>query len=104
MYVYATRVGRDQVYGVQGRYFIPMAPLLFMLLYNRYLNPALNVLFSIRRKEYNKAKAKAKPAIYKEIIEKEQLFDKSSYLFITAFCIFTLLYSIYIMLIRYYNI
>ncbi|MDP1620940.1 MAG: DUF2142 domain-containing protein [Bacteroidales bacterium] len=104
MYIYATRPGRDRVFGVQGRYFIPMAPLFFMLFYNKYLNPALNVLFSLRRKEYKAAKVKVKPAIYEEILEKEQLFNKYLYLLITGFCVFTLLYSIYITLIRYYNI
>jgi uncharacterized membrane protein len=104
MYVYATRPGRDRVFGVQGRYFIPMAPLLFMLFYNWYFNPMLNLLFSVRRKEYNKAKPKAKPVILKEILDREQLFDKSLYLFLTFFCVFTLLFSIYITLIRYYNI
>jgi uncharacterized membrane protein len=104
MFLYATRPGRDQVFGVQGRYFIPMAPLLFMLFYNRYFSGKLNLLFSMRRKEYNNAKAKGKPAIYNEIMDTEQLFDKSLYLFLTCFCVFTLLYSIYITLIRYYNI
>ena len=104
MYIYATKPGRDRVFGVQGRYFIPMAPLFFMLFYNKYLNPLLNLLFSMRRSEYNKAKVKLKPAIYQEIQEKEQLFDKTLYIFLIGFCVFTLLYSIYIMLIRYYNI
>ncbi|MFZ4522229.1 MAG: DUF2142 domain-containing protein [Bacteroidales bacterium] len=104
MYIYATRPGRDRVFGVQGRYFIPMAPLFFMLLYNKYLNPVLNLLFSMRRGEYNKAKVKAKPVIYQEILQKEQLFDKALYLFLICFSTFTLLYSIYITLIRYYNI
>jgi|GEM_PF-686908 len=104
MYLYATKPGRDRVFGVQGRYFIPMAPLFFMLFYNRYINPFLNLLFSIRRSDYNKAKPKAKPAIYQEIQDKEQLFNKSLYLFMICFCVFTLFYSIYITLIRYYNI
>ncbi len=104
MYVYATGPGREQVFGVQGRYFIPVAPLFFMLFYNRYLNPKLNLLFSLRRKEYNGAKVKAKPAIIKEILDTEQLFDKSLYVFLAFFCLFTLLFSIYITLIRYYNI
>jgi uncharacterized membrane protein len=104
MYVYATRLGRDRVFGVQGRYFIPMAPLFFMLFYNRYFNPRLNLFFSMRRTEYIKAKAKGKPVIYQEILEKERLFDKSLYLFLIFFSVFTLLYSIYVTLIRYYNI
>ncbi|MCX6269039.1 MAG: DUF2142 domain-containing protein [Bacteroidetes bacterium] len=104
MFIYATRPGRDRVFGVQGRYFIPMAPLFFMLFYNRYLNPILNLLFSMRRAEYNKAKVKVKPEIYQEIQENERLFDKYLYLSLIFFCTFTLLYSIYITLIRYYNI
>lgn len=104
MYVYATRPGRDRIFGVQGRYFIPMAPLFFMLFYNRYLNPVLNMLFSPRRQEYKHAKAKAKPVIYEEITVKERLFDKSFYVFIVFFTVVTLLYSIYITLLRYYNI
>jgi uncharacterized membrane protein len=104
MFVYATRPGRDQVFGVQGRYFIPMAPLIFMLFYNGYINPKLNILFSIRRKEFNNAKARGKPVILQEIVENEQLFNKALYLFITLFCILTLVYSVYITLIRYYNI
>jgi uncharacterized membrane protein len=103
MFIYATRPGRDRVFGVQGRYFIPMAPLFFMLFYNSYLNPILNLLFSTRRKEYIGAKVKVKPAIFKEIQEKEQLFDKSLYLFLICFCTLTLLYSIYVTMIRYYN-
>lgn len=104
MYVYATRPGRDQVFGVQGRYFIPMAPVFFMLFYNRYLNPGLNLLFSLRRKDYKSAKPKARQGIYEEIMDREQLFNKAWYLFLALFCSFTLLYSIYITLIRYYNI
>jgi uncharacterized membrane protein len=104
MYVYATRPGRDHVFGVQGRYFIPMAPLFFMLFYNKYLNPKLNLLFSLRRSEYKKTKVKAQPVLLQEIVQKEQLFDKSLYLFLILVWSFTLLYSIYITLIRYYNI
>jgi uncharacterized membrane protein len=104
MYVYATRPGRDQVYGVQGRYFIPMAPLLVMLFYNRFLNPKLNILFSLQRKAYHNAKPKAKPALYQEIVDSEHLFNKWLYLFLVIFCVFTLLFSIYITLVRYYNI
>jgi hypothetical protein len=75
-----------------------------MLFYNRYLHPALNLLFSMRRQEYKKAKAKGKPAILQEITGKEQLYDKSLYLFISLFCLMTLFYAIYVTLIRYYNI
>jgi uncharacterized membrane protein len=104
MYVYATRPGRDSVFGVQGRYFIPMAPLFFMLFYNKYLNPPLNLLVSGRRREYLGAKPKLQPAIRQEILTKEHFFDRMFSLVLIAFCTFTLLYSIYVTLIRYYDI
>jgi len=104
MYVYATKPGRDSVFGVQGRYFIPMAPLFFMLFYNKYLNPTLNILVSGRRKEYLMAKSKLQPAIRQEILSKEYFFDRMFSLALIAFCTFTLLYSIYVTLIRYYDI
>ncbi len=104
MYLYATRPGRGEVFGVQGRYFIPMAPLIFMLLYNRMIGPRLNMMFSLRRKEYRQAKPKVRPVILQEVQEKEQLFNKFFYLALSCFTFFTLIYSIYITLVRYYNI
>ena len=104
MYLYATGPGWQLIWGIQGRYFIPVAPLFFMLFYNRYFNPKLNILFSPRRKEYRKAKPKIKPVIFEEIQEKERLFDKSLYLVMACVCTFTLVYAVYITLVRYYNI
>ena len=104
MYLYATHPGNLRIWGVQGRYFIPLAPLLLMLFYNRYFNPKLNLLFSLRRKEYMNAKPKVKPGILTEIEGKEQLFDKSMYLVIICFCTFTLAYALYLTMVRYYNI
>ncbi|HNY02577.1 MAG TPA: DUF2142 domain-containing protein [Bacteroidales bacterium] len=103
MYLYATRPGRNEVFGVQGRYFIPMAPLVFMLFYNQLISTRLNLVFSLRRKEYRQAKPKGKPTILQEVQENEQLFNKFFYLALTCFTVFTLVYSIYITLVRYYN-
>jgi uncharacterized membrane protein len=102
MFLYATRPGRDRVFGVQGRYFIPMAPLFFMLFYNRYINPKLNLLFSLRRKEYIQTKPKAKPIILEEIQTQERLFDKYFYLFLVIYSVFALVYAVYLTIIRYY--
>ena len=104
MYLYATGTGWQLIWGIQGRYFIPVAPLFFMLFYNRYFNPKLNILFSMRRKEYRKAKPKVKPVIFEEIQEKERLFDKSLYLVMAGVCSFTLAYAVFITMVRYYNI
>ena len=103
MYLYATRPGRDRVFGVQGRYFIPMAPLFFMLLYNRFINPKVNLLFSLRRKEYLQAKPKIKPVVLDEIQAGERLFDKYLFLFLVFYCTFALVYAVYLTVIRYYN-
>ncbi len=102
MFLFATRPGRDRVFGVQGRYFIPMAPLFFMMFYNRFLNPKLNLLFSLSRQEYQNAKPKLKPAVLDEIQGKERLFDKYLYFSAILYCIFALVYAVYLTLIRYY--
>ena len=104
MYLYATGPGWQLIWGIQGRYFIPVAPLFFMLFYNQYFNQKLNILFSPRRKEYRKAKPKVKPVIFEEIQEKERLFDKSLYLVMACVCSFTLAYAVFITMVRYYNI
>lgn len=103
MYLYATRPGRDRVFGVQGRYFIPMAPLFFLLFYNRYINPALNLLLSPRRSEYQQAKPKVKPLVLEEITGHEKIFNKYFYLILMLYCAFALVYSVYLTIIRYYN-
>ena len=102
MWLYATRPGRDRVFGVQGRYFIPMAPLFYMLFYNQFLNLKLNLLFSHRKNEYKSAKPKAKPAVLEDIQLNERLFDKYLYLSLLLYCTFALSYSVYLTMIRYY--
>jgi uncharacterized membrane protein len=102
MYIYATRPGRDRVFGVQGRYFIPMAPLLFMILYNRWIGPFLNMVFSIRRKEYLSAKPKIKSSIYDEIQQDELIFEKLFSIALLIYCLFTLIYAVHYTDMRYY--
>ena len=41
LYMSWSPVAADRVAGIQGRYFIPVAPLLFLLLYNRKVRPAV---------------------------------------------------------------
>lgn len=102
MYLFATRPGRDRVFGVQGRYFIPLAPLFLMLFYNRWISPALNILVSRRRTEYRNAKPKQKQAIRDEIILGENLYEKYISVFILVYCIFALVYAVYCTHARYY--
>ena len=101
MYLYATRPGRDRVFGVQGRYFIPVAPLFFMLFYNRWIQPRLNLLFSRRKAEYRQAKPKAKPVILEEI-RKENIMEKYLFFSLVIYSLFVLIYSIHLTMVRYY--
>lgn len=71
-----TTVGNDQIYGIQGRYFIPIAPLLFLLFYNS--------------------------KITKIIKNKINLDFKNAYLFLVLFIICFLSISGYLLLSRYY--
>ena len=70
--------------------------------YNRFINPKLNLLFSFRRKEYNLAKPKVKPAVLDDIQDNERLFDKYFLLVLILYCTFALIYSVYLTMIRYY--
>jgi uncharacterized membrane protein len=102
MYLYATRPGRDRVFGVQGRYFIPIAPLIFMILYNQWIHPWLRLLFSPRRKEYKMAKPKAKPALFNEIAASDNQYEKYLTLIVFIFSLFALFYSVYLSHLRFY--
>ncbi|MEI7664265.1 MAG: hypothetical protein WCK34_18805, partial [Bacteroidota bacterium] len=79
-------------------------PLFFMLFYNHYFSPKLNLLFSLQRNTYKKAKPKAKPEILADITGKEQLFDKLLGLAAGCMCLFTLVFAFYLTLVRYFNV
>ncbi len=102
MYLYATRPGRDRVFGVQGRYFIPIAPLIFMIFYNQWIHPWLRLLFSPRRSDYRKAKTKARAAVFNDIVASDNLFEKYLTLIVFVFALFALYYSVYLTYLRYY--
>jgi uncharacterized membrane protein len=102
LYIYSSNVGDKFIQGVQGRYFIPFAPLFFLLFYNNYISRKLNLAFSLRKKEYLRAKPNAKSIVYKEIQNDEQLFSKSLHLFIICFIGVTLISTVIILLSRYY--
>lgn len=102
MYLYATRPGRDRVFGVQGRYFIPIAPLIFMMLYNQWIHPWLRLFFSPRRKEYQSAKPKSKPALLNDIVASDNHYEKYLTLIVFVFTLFALFYSVYLSHLRFY--
>jgi uncharacterized membrane protein len=102
MYVYSSHVGQTRLFGVQGRYFIPLAPLFLLLFYNTIIAEKLNYIFSVRRKSYSSAKPVQKPKIQLEI-QGEQIFMKYLQVFIIIFTIVALSRAIAAILLRYYQ-
>ena len=102
MYIYSSFVAQEKLFGIQGRYFIPLAPLLLLLLYNNFTAGKLNYLFSTRRSFYLKSKPAIKSKILLEI-EQEQIFTKYLQVFITGFAFLTLARGIAAVLLRYYQ-
>ena len=102
MYLYASFVGQEKLFGIQGRYFIPLAPLFLLIFYNNFIAEKLNYIFSSKRNAYIKAKPNHKPKILLEI-QREQLFTKYLQIFIIVFTVVTLITGIAAILLRYYE-
>ena len=102
MYIYASFVAQEKLFGVQGRYFIPLAPIFLLIFYNNVVAEKLNYLFSTRREAFKKAKPNMKPKILLEI-DREQIFSKYMQVFIIGFTAVTLIRSIAAVLLRYYQ-
>ena len=102
MYVYSSFVGQERLFGIQGRYFIPLAPLFLLIFYNNFIAEKLNYIFSSKRNAYIKAKPNQKPKILLEM-QGEQLFTKYMQMFIIVFTVVTLIRGIAAILLRYYE-
>ncbi len=102
MYIYSSYVGQERLFGVQGRYFIPLAPLFLLLFYNSVISTKLNYLFSVRRKAYLAAKPLQKPKILAEI-KGDQIFMKYLQASIILFAVVTMVRTIAAILLRYYQ-
>jgi uncharacterized membrane protein len=101
MYIFSSYVGGEIIYGIQGRYFIPIAPLFLFLFYNTFISRKLNFLISPSRTSYHKAKPAQKSKIL-QAIEEEQFFSRYLQVFITGFAIIVLLRGMAAILFRYY--
>lgn len=75
-YITFTALGSHYIFGIQGRYFIPIAPLIFLVLYNNRILEIIN--------------------------KKMNLESNKFYLFIIFFIILILSYSIYLTIYRFY--
>ena len=102
MYIFSSYVAQDKLYGIQGRYFIPLAPLFLLIFYNNAIAEKLNYIFSPKRTTYLKAKPKLKPDIILTI-RREQIFTKFLQLFIVVFTVVTLARGLAAIMLRYYQ-
>jgi uncharacterized membrane protein len=105
LYLAWNPVGQKNIIDVQGRYFIPYAPLFFLLLYNTSLGGYLNRFFASRKKKQFKVKQKIM-AKRDYLLEnnKQVILHNSLDLLIICFCIISLLTTVYVLLKSYYVI
>jgi uncharacterized membrane protein len=105
IYLIWTPVGQNYIEGVQGRYFIPYAPLFFLLLYNTSLEKYLNTIFAPHKKKQGKIKQKdlIKTAMTVQNNQQITLYNLC-YLLIICFSVISLLSTVYVVLINYYVI
>ena len=105
IYLIWNPVGQNYIQDVQGRYFIPYAPLFFLLLYNASLEKYLKIIFAPRKKTQVKIKRK--------LINKQDSVAQNNkqitpynffYLLIVCFSVISLLSTFYVVLTGYYVI
>ena len=103
LYLTWNPVGQDYIQDVQGRYFIPYAPLFFLLLYNTSLGKYVNTIFAPRKKNPVKIKRKllTKPASIAQN-NRQIILSNSFYLLIVCFSVVSLLSTVYVVLTGYY--
>ncbi len=104
-YLSFNTVASHYIEGVQGRYFIPFAPLLFLFFYNGTIGNFLNRYFSPKKKELKKPISRTKkesiPAI---VLSEEQFFTKFWAYIVICFSVIAILCSLYLVITKYYII
>lgn len=104
MYLYCNPVGSGIISAVQGRYFLPLGPTLFIVLYNHSFTNRLRLMFmkkeskSLNDKRNRKRKPEAKTSAA------PGLFEQSLPWITAGYGIFALMYSVYLILFRFYII
>ena len=103
LYLTWNPVGQNYIMDVQGRYFIPYAPLFFLLIYNTSLGKYLNTIFMSQKKKPVKIKRRllAKPDYVDQNNRQITLYN-SYYLLIVCFSVISLLSTVYVVLTGYY--
>lgn len=106
MYLVWTPVGTGRILGIQGRYFIPVLPVLLLLLYNRKLAPFLTTLKFASAGTGNgkrggtKIKIKEKEKVTKTV--EDGLFFRFFHMALLLFIVVSLLVTLFKIIDKYY--
>jgi len=101
MYIYCNPVGCNPITAVQGRYFIALAPLFYLLFYNSRISAAILSNINRTKQKTGKEKRNIKSNSDKTHMN-ELLFHKSSHWMVAGFAVFSLIYSLYLIIGRFY--
>ena len=103
LYLTWNPVGQRYIMDVQGRYFIPLAPLFFLLLYNSSIGKYLNsVTFRNQTMQGKKKINKIKKNAVTISQDEQSNFYNYCYLFIVCFSVLSLMTTVYVVLTGYY--
>jgi hypothetical protein len=101
LYLYCNLVGSPQIIAVQGRYFIAISPLLFLLLYNNQLTGKIHRWLD-DKPDHKKNKKGARKINLGSFHETEPPLLKVFPLMALIFGIITLIWSVFLILDRFY--
>ncbi|MCX6278053.1 MAG: DUF2142 domain-containing protein [Bacteroidetes bacterium] len=101
MYLYCNPVGSSSIIAVQGRYFIAISPLLFLLFYNNSVSRLLVLTPNNSQSEMKRKKVVRKKSS-EQNSERESLLEKIFPLASVLFAIIALMWSVCLILDRFY--
>jgi len=103
LYLYSNLVGTDFIVGVQGRYFIPLAPLVFLLFYQGKLASLLTLNKKGNEQKHKKSKETRKAAVSGTTTPALTPIHYLPWLLVPV-ALFALVYSLIFVLNRFYII
>jgi uncharacterized membrane protein len=103
LYLYSNLVGTNFIVGVQGRYFIPLAPLVFLLFYQRKLASLLTLNKKGDEQKHRKSKETRKAAVSEATTPALTPIQYLPWLLVPV-ALFALVYSLIFVLNRFYII
>lgn len=104
MYIGWNTVGQDAVIGIQGRYFIPYAPLFFLALYNQSAERCLRFILPSGGKKQVKSRGGASGKAADAAEGRPDLLCNFGYLLLVCFSVISLLSAVYVDLALDYRV